>query len=166
MKRESFTILLLLLFFGLAFSAPIPFLKPSFLNLKEDLEESTKAGKYLFIMFHQEGCPFCDKMRRVTFQDSQVQGYYTKHFNMVEIDIKGGLEVVDFDGKKTTERQFALKHGVRLTPVFMFLDKNGNVIAKVPGYIEPREFLLIGRWVVEEHYKRVNLVNFLRENKK
>jgi len=48
----------------------------------------------------------------------------------------------------------------------MFLDKNGNVIAKVPGYIEPREFLLIGRWVVEEHYKRINLVNFLRENKK
>jgi thioredoxin-related protein len=166
MKRKSFTTLLLLLFFGLAFTAPIPFLKPSFLNLKEDLEESTKEGKYLFIMFHQEACPFCDKMRRVTFQDSQVQGYYTKHFNMVEIDIKGNLEVVDFDGKKTTERQFALKHGVRLTPVFMFLDKNGNVIAKVPGYIEPREFLLIGRWVVEEHYKRVNLVNFLRENKK
>jgi hypothetical protein len=26
--------------------------------------------------------------------------------------------------------------------------------------------LLIGRWVVEEHYRRVNLVNFLRENKK
>ncbi len=84
----------------------------------------------------------------------------------MEVDIRGSLEVVDFDGKKTTERQFALKHGIRLTPVFMFLDKNGNVIAKVPGYIEPREFLLIGRWVVEEHYKRVNLVNFLRENKK
>ena len=42
----------------------------------------------------------------------------------------------------------------------MFLDKKGNVIAKVPGYIEPKEFLPMGRWVVEEHYKRVNLVNF------
>ncbi|WP_333784879.1 thioredoxin fold domain-containing protein [Thermocrinis sp.] len=102
----------------------------------------------------------------MTFQDREVQTYYTKHFNMVEIDIKGNLELVDFDGKKLTERQFALKHGVRLTPVFMFLDKKGDVVAKVPGYIEPREFLLIGRWIVEEHYKRTNLVNFLRENKK
>ncbi|WP_029551898.1 thioredoxin family protein [Thermocrinis jamiesonii] len=159
-------LVVLLVIFATAYSAPIPFLKPSFLNLKEDLEDSVREGKYLFIMFHQEGCPFCDKMRRITFQDKDVQNYYTKHFNMVEIDIRGSLEVVDFDGKKLTERQFALKHGVRLTPVFMFFDKKGEVIAKVPGYIEPKEFILIGRWIVEEHYKRTNLVNFLRENKK
>ena len=159
-------ILFLFLMFGVTSGASVPFLKPSFLNLKEDLEESANEGKYLFIMFHQEGCPFCDKMRRITFLDKDVQSYYTKHFNMVEIDIRGSLEVVDFDGKKLTERQFALKHGVRLTPVVMFLDKEGNVIAKVAGYVETREFLLMGRWVVEEHYKRVNLVSFLRENKK
>ncbi len=166
--REVFNgiLLIFLLLFAVAYSAPVPFLKPSFLNLKEDLEDSVREGKYLFIMFHQEGCPFCDKMRRTTFQDKEVQSYYTKHFNMIEIDIKGSLEMVDLDGRKITEREFALKHGIRLTPVFMFLDKKGNVIAKVPGYIEPREFLLIGRWIVEEHYKRTNLVNFLRENKK
>lgn len=85
---------------------------------------------------------------------------------MVEIDIKGPNEIVDIDGTKTTERQFSLKHGIRLTPVFMFLDKDGRVIVKVPGYIEPEEFLLIGRYVVEGHYKNKNIVQFLRENKK
>ena len=150
----------------LAFSAEsIPFLKPSFLNLKEDLEEAKKENKFLFIMFHQEGCPFCDKMRKVTFQDKRVQEYFTKYFYMVEIDIKGANELVDLDGKKLTERQFSLKHGVRLTPVLMFFDQEGKVVAKVPGYVEPQEFILIGRYVVEGHYKNKNLVQFLRENK-
>jgi len=141
------------------------FLKPSFLNLKEDLEEAKRDNKFLFIMFHQEGCPFCDKMRKVTFQNNMVRDYYTKHFYMIEIDIRGSNEVIDFDGKKLTERQFSLKHGVRLTPVFMFFDKEGKVVAKVPGYIEPQEFILIGRYVVEGHYKNKNLVQFIRENK-
>ncbi|WP_448588148.1 thioredoxin family protein [Thermocrinis sp.] len=146
--------------------AYVPFLKPSFLNLREDVEEATKEGKYLFIMFHQEGCPFCDRMRRITFADRQVQEYYKRNFYMVEIDIRGALEVVDLDGQKLTERDFSRKHGIRATPTFMFFDKKGKILAKVPGYIEPNEFLLIGRWVAEEHYKRTSLVNFLRENKR
>ncbi|MEZ0337196.1 MAG: thioredoxin fold domain-containing protein [Aquificaceae bacterium] len=159
-------LILMLLVPTLLFSAEaIPFLKPSFLNLKEDFEEAKKNGKFLFIMFHQEGCPFCDKMRKVTFQNRMVQEYYTKHFYMIEVDIRGPNEVVDLDGKKLTERQFSLKHGIRLTPVFMFFDKEGNVVAKVPGYIDPQEFILIGRYVVEGHYKNKNLVQFIRENK-
>lgn len=158
--------ILILIIPTLLFSAEtIPFLKPSFLNLKEDLEEAKRDNKFLFIMFHQEGCPFCDKMRKVTFQNNMVRDYYTKHFYMIEIDIRGSNEVIDFDGKKLTERQFSLKHGVRLTPVFMFFDKEGKVVAKVPGYIEPQEFILIGRYVVEGHYKNKNLVQFIRENK-
>jgi len=47
----------------------------------------------------------------------------------------------------------------------MFFDKEGKVVAKVPGYIEPQEFILIGRYVVEGHYKNKNLVQFIRENK-
>ncbi len=160
-----FLVFILLMPF-LVFSAEaIPFLKPSLLNLKEDLEDAKKENKLLFIMFHQEACPFCDKMRKVTFQDKRVQEYFTKHFHMIEIDIRGSNEVIDLDGKGLTERQFSLKHGIRLTPVFLFLDRDGKVVAKVPGYVEPQEFILIGRYLVEGHYKSKNLVQFLRENR-
>jgi len=165
MWRATLLLVVLLPLIALS-SAGIPFLKPSLLDLKEDLEDAKREGKHLFIMFHQEACPFCDKMRRVTFQDKRVQEYYKKHFYMVEIDIRGANEVVDLDGKKMTERQFAHKHGVRLTPVLMFLSQDGKVLAKVPGYIEPEEFLLIGRYVVEGHYKNTNLVKFIKENKR
>ncbi|EDP75660.1 thioredoxin family protein [Hydrogenivirga sp. 128-5-R1-1] len=155
--------------FAFLFALPnveVPFVKLSFLNLKEDLEEAKEEGKYLFIMFHQEGCPFCDKMYRVTFQDPKVKDYFTKHFYMVLIDIKGSNPVVDFDGKEMTEKEFSHKHRVRATPVFLFVDHEGRQILKMVGYIPPKDWLLIGRYIVEGHYKDKSFYKFLREERK
>ncbi len=158
------------LFFALAYAyalpnVEVPFAKLSFLDLREDLQEARKEGKYLFIMFHQEGCPFCDKMYRVTFQDPKVKEYFTKHFYMVLIDIRGANTVVDFKGREMTEKEFAHKHRVRATPVFLFVDYEGKQILKMVGYIPPRDWLLIGRYIVEGHYKSKSFYKFLREER-
>ncbi len=144
----------------------ISFQKLSFLNLQEDLQEAKEEGKFLFIMFHQEGCPFCDKMYRVTFQDKEVKEYFTKNFYMVLIDIKGANPVVDFNGEEMTEKEFAHKHRVRATPVFLFVDHEGKQIVKMVGYIPPQDWLLIGRYIVEGHYKNKSLYKFIREERK
>ncbi len=167
MLRKGLTVFMLVFVF--VFSLPnveVPFVKLSFLNLKEDLQEAKEEGKYLFIMFHQEGCPFCDKMYRITFQDPKVKEYFTKHFYMVLIDIKGSNPVVDFDGKEMTEKEFAHKHRVRATPVFLFVDHEGKQIIKMVGYIPPKDWLLIGRYIVEGHYKKESLYRFLRRERK
>ena len=154
---------LFLIFSGFIFASDIPFLKISFLDIGQDVEEARKEGKFLFIMFYQEGCPFCDKMRRVTFQDKEVKEYFTKHFYMIEINIKGSLPVIDVDGREYTEKTFSRKYGVRATPVFLFYDKDGEVILKLPGYYKPGEFLLIGKYIVEGHYKNENIFSFIRK---
>ncbi len=147
-------------------SQEVPFKKLSFLNLREDLEETRSEGKYLFIMFEQEGCPFCDKMRRITFQHPQVKKFFTKYFYMVEIDIKSSNPVVYFDGREMTEKELAHKFRVRATPHFVFFDENGNVILSMPGYIPPEEFLLIGKFIAEGHYKKMSFYKFKKMYKK
>ncbi len=143
----------------------IAFLKLSFLNLKEDLEEAKEEGKYLFIMFHQEACPFCDKMYRITFQDPEVKEFFTKHFYMILLDIKGANPVVDFDGTEMTEKEFAHKHRVRATPVFLFVDHEGKPILKMVGYIPPKDWLIIGKYIAEGHYKEKSFYKFLRQER-
>jgi thioredoxin-related protein len=165
MKRALLT-LMLLVFTSL--SAPvdnIPFLKMSFLNLKEDLEEAKSEGKYLFLMFHQEACPFCDKMYRITFQDKEVKEFFTKHFYMVLIDIKGANTLITLDGKEMTEKEFSHKKRVRATPLFIFLDQEGKEILKMVGYIPPKDFLLIGKYIVGGHYKKESFYKFLRRER-
>ncbi len=166
MVRAVLTLVFGAFVFALPPDIEIPFLKLSFLNLREDLQEANEEGKYLFIMFHQEGCPFCDKMYRVTFQDPRVKEFYTKNFYMILLDIKGANPVVDFDGKEMTEKEFAHKHRVRATPVFLFVDREGKPIIKLVGYFPPKDWFLIGRYIVEGHYKKVSLYRFVREERK
>jgi len=144
----------------LVLAQEIPFKKLSFLDLKEDLKEAKQEGKYLFIMFEQEGCPFCDKMRVVTFQDKRVKEFFTKHFYMIEIDIKGANPVIFFNGEEMTEKEIAHKFRVRATPHFVFFDHDGKIILSIPGYIPPKEFLLIGRYVAEGFYKKMSFYKF------
>ena len=165
MGKLVLTLFFLIITVAIPSEHEIPFLKLSFLNLKEDLEEAKKEGKYLFLMFEEEGCPFCDKMKRVTFQNPKVKEYFTKHFYMVVIDRKGSNPVVDFSGKEMTEKQLAKKYKVRGTPVFVFVDHEGKTILKVMGYIPPEEFLLIGKYVAEGHYKKMSFYKFKRKYK-
>ncbi|WP_461830207.1 thioredoxin family protein [Aquifex sp.] len=163
--RKVLIRLFFLIIMPLAFAQEIPFLKPSFLDLKEDLEEAKREGKYLFLMFEEEGCPFCDKMKRVTFQEPKVKEYFAKHFYMVIVDRKGSNPVVDFGGKEMTEKELAKKYKVRGTPVFVFVDHEGKTILKVMGYIPPEEFLLIGKYIAEGHYKNMSFYKFKRKYK-
>jgi len=166
MVRLILSLLLLIVAVALPSDRSIPFLKPSLLNLKEDLEEAKREGKYLFLMFEEEGCPFCDKMKRVTFQDPKVKEYFSKHFYMVIVDRKGSNPVVDFSGKQITEKQLAMDYKVRGTPVFVFVDHEGKTILRVMGYIPPEEFLLMGKFVAEGHYKNMNFFQFKEKYKK
>ncbi len=169
MVRYLFLYTILLLSLSFSFALPnveIPFLKLSFLNLQEDLQEARQEGKYLIIMFYQEGCPFCDKMYRVTFQDKKVKEYFTKYFYMVLVDIKGANLLIDFQGKEITEKEFAHRHRIRGTPVFIFVDHQGKQILKLIGYIPPQDWLIAGRYIVEGHYRQKSFYKFLREERK
>ena len=92
-------------------------------------------------------------MRSRVHPTANVMRYFTKHFIMMETDIKGNLDVVMPDGTEGTERDFAKKNRVRATPVFIFYDKNGRLALRTTGYLDPKRFYLAGKYVVEGIYK-------------
>jgi thioredoxin-related protein len=70
------------------------------------------------------------------------------------VDVKGGTDLVDFQGNNTTEKAFALTHRARATPTFLFFDLDGQPVTRFTGATQtPEEFLLLGRYVVEGAYK-------------
>lgn len=53
---------------------------------------------------------------------------------------------------------------VRATPVFQFFNLDGEPIARFTGATRNvREFMQLGEFVVEEHYKDQNFTRFKRE---
>jgi thioredoxin-related protein len=137
-------------------------------DFKSELANAKKEGKSgILIMFEQEGCPFCYRMKNTILNQSEIQDYYHQHFLIFPVDIRGDLPMEDFAGKETTEKDFSIEHRVYGTPVFDFFDLEGKLVTRFPGTAKDvDEFLLLGRCVVEGACKTKSFSAYKRQQKK
>jgi len=134
-------------------------------DFKSELDTARKEGKTgILIMFEQEGCPFCYRMKKTILNQSEVQDYYHKHFLIFLLDIRGSIPIEDFTGKETTEKAFSVEHRVYGTPVFDFFDLDGKLITRFPGTAKDvDEFMLLGKCVVEGACKAMSFNAYKRQ---
>ncbi len=145
------------------------FFHDSFGDLQAELETAREEGKQgVLIFFELDDCPFCHRMKTTVFNKPEVQDYFRQHFQIIPIDIEGDLEMTDFQGNTTTQKDFAFKqHRVRATPVMAFFDLDGNKVATYTGATrDAKEFMLLGKFVAEGHYKTKRFTQFKREQRK
>lgn len=144
--------------------------KLSFLVLADDMKEATLAGKKgLVVIFEQLGCPGCEKLHKEVFSDKQVVELLEKNFDILQINIHGSQEVTGFDGKVTSEKQFAQKAVVNFTPTTLFFDPSGKEVFRIPGPLPavlyrgsieyvldgaPQRGVLFPQWAQERREKR------------
>jgi thioredoxin-related protein len=103
-------------------------------------------------------------MKQNVLNQPNVQEYYREHFLNFIVDIEGDIEIVDFAGKTTTQKDFAKVARVRATPVIAFYDLDGKEIFRHTGRTSGvDEFLLMGRFVADGMYKNQKFTVYKRE---
>lgn len=134
-------------------------------DFKAELDTAKQEGKQgILLMFEMEECPFCHRMKQTVLSQSEVQDYYRKHFLIFSVDTEGANALVDFAGKDTTEKKFALDLRVRATPVFIFFDLNGQPLTRFTGAAkDAKEFMTLGRFVVEGAYKTMPFAKYKQQ---
>lgn len=151
-----------------------PWFLESFLELPDDLKEATGKSKRLVIMWELKGCPYCKNIHEINLADPAIETFIKDKFEVLQLNIIGSREVTDFDGQKLPEKQFAQKYGVRYTPTFQFFpDKADGLAQKAPaarevarwqGYLEPKPFLAMFRFVEQRAYEKSSLTDYLKAN--
>lgn len=147
------------------------FFDDSFFDMTEEVKNVRDQGKQgILIMFELDDCPFCHWMKRNVLNQPDVQDFYRKHFINLPIDIEGDVEMVDFQGRELSMKDFAFKeYRVRATPVFAFFDADGHYIrrARFTGAARDKEeFLLLGRYVVDKAYLKESFARYKRRMRK
>ncbi len=144
------------------------FFEQSFGNLREELEGALAEGKVgLFIMFDDEDCPWCAKMKATIMNQVRVQEYYRKHFRPLHLDKNGSTPITDFAGREMPVKDFAFKaYNVRATPVFVFVGANGATLHRTVGAnMTLEEFLWLGEFVASGAYQGKNFTVYKRERR-
>ena len=99
-------------------------------GLEKGFEIAQQENKPILMYFWAIWCQNCSKLQSDTFTNPQVRRILKEDYILVVIDL-------DID------RKVAHKYNVSYPPYVVLLDKNGNLIERVAGTVEPDTFLPI-----------------------
>jgi len=147
-----------------------PWMRDTFKDLREDLEEANAEGKRLALFFEQRGCIYCAKMHKDVFPDPGLTKLIEEQFFVVQMNLYGDVEVTDFDGEVIIEKDLARKWNVLFTPTILFLpeavseDNSGiqAAVAVMPGAFGVGTTTDMFTWVAEKRYELDNGEDFQR----
>lgn len=145
-------------------------MRNTFKDLQEDLAEANAEGKRLLIIFEQRGCIYCARMHAEVFPDPEIARVISDSYFVVQLNLHGDIEVVDFDGEGLSEKAMARKWGILFTPTMMFLPETVSrdntaaqaAVATMPGAFGRGTTLDLLTWVAEKRYEDQSVEDFQR----
>ena len=135
--------------------------KESFLEIAEDVDEATEAGKHVVLFFQLNGCPYCDAMLTESFEAEPMSSYVQQHFDAISINVRGDREIAFNEDIVVTEKQLSEILKVSGTPAILFLDEDNKTVVRVNGYRAPERFRLILEYVATSSYRTTTLADYL-----
>ena len=145
-------------------------MRDTFKDLREDLDEANLEGKRLVLMFEQRGCVYCSKMHKDVYSRKKVSNYIDENFFVVQLNLHGDLEVTDFDGEILSEKAMARKWSILFTPTVLYLPEEVGegltatqaAVSFMPGAWSAATTIDMLTWVKEERYLLDNGEDFQR----
>ncbi len=86
----------------------------------------------LLVLFSTPGCPFCREVRRnyLAPRVAEQAALAAPALLIREIDITSRSVLVDEQGRRTTQAEFAARFGVRVVPVVALLDEQARLLGE------------------------------------
>jgi thioredoxin-related protein len=142
---------------------PLPgWFKQSFLEIAEDVNEASEAGRHVMLFFDLNGCPYCARMLEESFTAEPLESYIREHFDVIAINIQGDREIAFNEEISVREKQLAEMLKVYSTPALVFLDDDNKTIARVNGYRAPERFRQVLEYVATRSYRTTGLAEYMR----
>lgn len=138
-----------------------PWMRETFKDLREDLDEANAEGRRLAVIFEQRGCIYCTRMHEEIFPIEDIATTLNEEFFVVQINLFGDVEVTDFDGETLSEKDMARKWGILFTPTVMFFPEEvaagvsapQAAVATMPGAFGRWTTFNMLNWVLEHGYE-------------
>ncbi len=103
------------------------FAEIDWMKYSKAVEKAKKENKFVMIMLSKEGCPACEYMENVVFENEDVLDEFNKDFIGVHLDIHNDYVPGEFSYIGT--------------PTFHFINKNERRIDRIDGGANAKEFL-------------------------
>ncbi len=121
--------------------------------------QAKKEKKHLLLVFHKDGCGFCEKMIYETLDNDTIEALIDQYFILVDIGIddEGSILHRDFNGSK---HGYAKSLKIGFYPTVGFVDGNNSIVYGVIGYRDSDIFSLLLQYIYSGAYKVMEWEDF------
>jgi thioredoxin-related protein len=132
-----------------------------FVSFDQGLRQAKQQNRPIFLYFGRFGCGWCDMVNKQAFSNQELHDLYVKDFVLVYVDAESGKRLRLPSGERITEADLGVRYKAFATPLFIYMDADGQELARVPGVKTIADFRDYDRYVAEGHYKTQTLMQFL-----
>ena len=133
-------------------------------GIEEGVTLARQENKKILVDVYTDWCVWCKKMDKEVYSDSAVGRTLATNFIGVKLNAES-QKGVTFNGTPMSEADLAGSMGVTGYPTILFLDPASKPITKISGYMEPKEFTSVLRFIGEDHYKTQSLEEYKRSKR-
>jgi thioredoxin-related protein len=109
-------------------------------DLKADAAQARAERKVIVLFFHSDSCPFCRQVEEIYLPLLLREDAQAPRFILRTVEIRSGQAMTGWDGRETTQRDFARAQGVRLVPHLRFVGPDGEALAEDLIGLNPPDF--------------------------
>jgi len=128
--------------------------KVQWFSFDKGMAKAMKENKNVLIDFYTDWCHWCKEMDKKTFSNTAVQKKLAARFVPIRINAESNTERANYKGQTYTNVELTRAFGVRGFPALAFLDKQGEPITVVPGFVPAETFVHILDYIDKECYKQ------------
>ncbi len=132
-------------------------------SFDEGVALARQENKKLLVDVYTDWCVWCKKMDKDVYTNGAVSQSMASNFIAVKLNAESEKGVT-FNGGSINETSLAGSMGVTGYPTVVFLDPGAKPITKISGYMEPKEFASVLRFIGEDHYKTKSFEDYRKSN--
>ncbi|MDR9364820.1 MAG: thioredoxin family protein [Balneolaceae bacterium] len=119
--------------------------------LQQALELAPQEGKKILVDVFANWCPYCQRMHSEIYPSEAVQNAISDYFLWVRIDVESDAKV-NYHGEEMTEAEFASALENQNVPTAYFLNSEGAILGKQPGFLKQDLFVNLLKFVGSDAY--------------
>jgi len=147
-----------------AWLMPLSAADKNWVGFDEGLKLAKEQNKQVLIDFYTDWCHWCKVMDEKTFSNETVANKLKAGFITVRLNAESKTETATYMGNTYTNVQLTQAFGVTGFPTLAFLEPDGGLITKIPGYVPADKFLNVLDYIDAQCYsKDVTFEEFLEK---
>jgi thioredoxin-related protein len=99
-------------------------------DLQADGRQAREARLPVLLTFSAIVCEYCRQLEDEFLRPMLISGEYTDRILIRRLLLDNGSRVIDFSGERIATTQLSDRYKVFVTPTILFLDGNGNELAR------------------------------------